>query len=130
MEFHSLLSRYKHSDELLVGCNTVRLLRVVQVHPQAQTHFVQSFLDLVDHSRSEFGVDQLFFCDLNKRSYSMNSRMLDLSRTHLINILGADICETEVAQGVSADQHGRPLGTDRRTVEVVGAGLTSDSPGR
>ncbi|MGA2896392.1 MAG: hypothetical protein ABSE27_02195, partial [Acidobacteriaceae bacterium] len=38
------------------------------------------------------------------------------SRTHLINILGSFFCETGVAQGVSADLYGGPLGTDRRTV--------------
>jgi hypothetical protein len=34
------------------------------------------------------------------------------TRTHLINIIGGEICETGVAQGVSADWDGGPLGTD------------------
>jgi hypothetical protein len=51
--------------------------------------------------------------------------VLQDSRTHLINILWGDICETEVAQGVSADRHGRPLGTDRRTMGVGGTSLAS-----
>ncbi len=44
-----------------------------------------------------------------------NGKML---RTHLINIVRQKICETGIAQGVSADRYGRPLGTDRRTVGV------------
>jgi hypothetical protein len=43
-----------------------------------------------------------------------------MSRTYLINISGPDFCETGVAQGVSADLDGRPLGTDRRTVGIGG----------
>jgi hypothetical protein len=42
-------------------------------------------------------------------------------RTYLVNILGAEICETGVAQGAFADLDGRPLGIDRRTVGVGGA---------
>jgi hypothetical protein len=47
------------------------------------------------------------------------------SRTYLINILGTDICETGVAQGISADSDGGPLGTNRRTVGNGGTGLAS-----
>ena len=45
------------------------------------------------------------------------------ARTHLINISSSDFCETGVAQGVSADWDGRPLGTDRRTVGIGGTDL-------
>lgn len=45
------------------------------------------------------------------------------TRTHLINILQSKFCETVVAQGVSADCDGRPLGTDRRTVGIDRADL-------
>ena len=44
-------------------------------------------------------------------------------RTHLINISGGDFCETGIAQGVSADWDGRPLGTDRGTVGIGGTDL-------
>ena len=47
------------------------------------------------------------------------------SRTHLINILGREFCESGVAQGVSADWYDRPLGSNRRTVAVVGTCLAS-----
>jgi len=47
------------------------------------------------------------------------------ARTHLINILWVEFCESVVAQGVSADCYGRPLGSDRRTVGVVGTGVAS-----
>lgn len=50
---------------------------------------------------------------------------VEQARTHLINIMSCEICESVVAQGVSADWYGRPLGTDRGTVGVVGAGLAS-----
>ena len=39
-------------------------------------------------------------------------------RTHLINILGCGFCETGIAQGVSAQMNGWPLGTDRRAVGI------------
>ncbi len=50
---------------------------------------------------------------------------IELPRTHLINLFGAVFWETGVAQGISADLDGRPVGTDRRTVGIVGAGVAS-----
>jgi hypothetical protein len=56
------------------------------------------------------------------------AKLITGSRTHLINILAANICETGIAQGVSADLYGRPLGTDRQTVGVGGADSNSHWP--
>jgi hypothetical protein len=60
-----------------------------------------------------FGEDFHFASPLPTLYYGLSSLFSSGTRTHLMNISGSFSCETGVAQGVSADLYGGPLGTDR-----------------
>lgn len=57
-------------------------------------------------------------CVSNVKSLFSGQSNCRYVRTHLINILGCGFCETGIAQGVSAQMNGWPLGTDRRAVGI------------
>jgi hypothetical protein len=77
---------------------------------------------MIERARSRFHIEGV---DFNSCEDTVKLQFADgtfdgivESRTHLINILGCGFCETGIAQGVSAQMNGWPLGTDRRAVGI------------